>query len=525
MARRFALTVVLLGLVAAPAHAAAPASVYDAPGQMHDNACVHLVGPSAALRFADAGPTGFAVTNAFSFDPGQCLGGTVRLDLHELLPSPLGMLVFHRGGNGYLDDGNVKYGELATSDIADPLPATVPSSGGRGAACTLANEQPYQVEVRSITGRMRYKPPPNTGSSFSHYGDPGADQGDRADVHYSYLLWSFVDVRGGGHVRILLRPGQIVRPCDVAPVTMSSWDADGNVNGQVTARYVQTLAGTCPVYGWMVWSHTYTTHAPVAHAIPAPTPPPADPAPDPACPVAAPAAPPQVTTDDAQSAGAGWRLSGSLNPVGTTTSYHFDYGTDPALYGAATPAGSIFGGDDTDAVGGTTAPLAVSTTYHYRLVASNVHGTVYGPDRTFTTSVAVQPAASRVAIARLRVSPSRPHRARSRRRATARIRYRLSKRARVMLTFQRKTIGVKRSDGRCHARPRRHLRHGTPRCVRWVTVRGSLHQSRRAGATAVRFGGWLGRHQLARGRYRVRATARGTGGMRATPRRAGFTLR
>jgi hypothetical protein len=94
-----------------------------------------------------------------------------------------------------------------------------------------------------------------------------------------------------------------------------------------------------------------------------------------------------------------------------------------------------------------------------------------------------------------------------------------------MLTFQRKTIGVKRYDGSCKPRPHRHLPKGTPRCARWVKVRGSLHQSRRAGTTAVRFGGWVGRRKLARARYRVRALATGSDGVRGTVRTAGFTVR
>src|SRR4051794_2222764 len=99
-------------LAAVPAQAAAPATLYDTPGEMHNDVCVNLAGASAPLRFGDGAPTGFGVTDALAFDPGQCADGTVRLDLHEVLPSAAGPLVFHRGGNGYLDDDNVKYGEL-----------------------------------------------------------------------------------------------------------------------------------------------------------------------------------------------------------------------------------------------------------------------------------------------------------------------------------------------------------------------------------------------------------------------------
>src|SRR4051812_8945909 len=118
MARALLLILAFMALVALPAHATEPATLYDAPGQGHANFCAHLVGASAPLRFGDTGPTGFSVTNAFTFDPGQCPDGTVRIDLHEVLPSGVGPLVFHRGGNGYIDDANVKYGGLTSGDLA-----------------------------------------------------------------------------------------------------------------------------------------------------------------------------------------------------------------------------------------------------------------------------------------------------------------------------------------------------------------------------------------------------------------------
>ena len=147
------------------------------------------------LRYASGDATGFFLSTRLGFDDGRCAQGTVRLDHHERIPSPRGPLVFHRGGNGYDDAGNVKYGQLAEGDISTPLPAPVPSRGGRGAACPLAADQPaWRVRVRSIPHQMHYKRPQdvadgsNNGTSFEHYGDPGADQGDRTDIHYSYLL-------------------------------------------------------------------------------------------------------------------------------------------------------------------------------------------------------------------------------------------------------------------------------------------------------------------------------------------------
>ncbi|HLM51004.1 MAG TPA: hypothetical protein VK279_10705, partial [Solirubrobacteraceae bacterium] len=119
----------------------------------------------------------------------------------------------------------------------------------------------YEAVVRSIPTSMRYKRPDdvangdNAGATWMHYGDPAADQGDRHDVHYSYLLWSFLDVRGGGHVRALLRPGQVVQPCDVEPILMEGFDGAGDVTGTVLGRYVRIDAGGPALHGWMVWEH------------------------------------------------------------------------------------------------------------------------------------------------------------------------------------------------------------------------------------------------------------------------------
>jgi hypothetical protein len=290
--RWLAIPLITAGLVLpATAAATAPAARYDAPGQRHAPVCARLAAAHVPLRFDNATPSGFSLGDQQAMRAGGCPPGTARLDLHEVLPSPSGPLVLHVGGHGYVDPGSAKYGEVATADIAGGLPAPSPAGGGRGAACTLAAGPPSRVNVQSIPPVMHYKRPQdvasgsNSGTSFMHYGNPGADQGHGPRIDYTYLLWSFVDVHGGGMVRTLLAPGQIVWPCDVQPITMPSWDRHGAVNGSVTARYVRVLAGTCPLYGWMVWSHTYGGAAPVAHVTPLNGSAPPDPQPAPGCPV------------------------------------------------------------------------------------------------------------------------------------------------------------------------------------------------------------------------------------------------
>jgi len=74
-------------------------------------------------------------------------------------------------------------------------------------------------------------------------------------------------------------------------------------------------------------------------------------------------------------------LSGTVISQGPGT-FYFQYGTGSA-YGQATPTLPL--GSSTSAqLLAATLSLSPGTTYHYRLVASNLAGTVYGADRLFT---------------------------------------------------------------------------------------------------------------------------------------------
>jgi hypothetical protein len=88
-------------------------------------------------------------------------------------------------------------------------------------------------------------------------------------------------------------------------------------------------------------------------------------------------------------------ITGTVNPGGLGTSYHFVYGA----YGeeAKTTPGEVLGVSDYSAhpVGPRALEeLKPGTTYHYALVASNSTGARVGPDQTFTTSPATPPSAS-----------------------------------------------------------------------------------------------------------------------------------
>jgi phosphodiesterase/alkaline phosphatase D-like protein len=87
------------------------------------------------------------------------------------------------------------------------------------------------------------------------------------------------------------------------------------------------------------------------------------------------------------------KLTGTVNPKQGDTRYRFEYGTTES-YGISTV--SQHGGDGTEndiAVNQLVADLLPDTTYHYRLVAENVAGTVEGHDYTFTTGAPTPPSA------------------------------------------------------------------------------------------------------------------------------------
>jgi hypothetical protein len=74
------------------------------------------------------------------------------------------------------------------------------------------------------------------------------------------------------------------------------------------------------------------------------------------------------------------RVTGTVNPGGAQTSYHFEYGTTTS-YGLSTPDNDAGAGSADLGVSAGLSGLTPQTTYHYRLVAGGVNGN----DRTFTT--------------------------------------------------------------------------------------------------------------------------------------------
>jgi len=94
---------------------------------------------------------------------------------------------------------------------------------------------------------------------------------------------------------------------------------------------------------------------------------------------------PTATSDPASNVDEhGATVAGSVDPGGPETNYHLEYGPSES-YGSDTAPVSLSPGVDPVAVSEALGGLEPGTTYHFRIVATNVNGTVRGPDQSFTT--------------------------------------------------------------------------------------------------------------------------------------------
>jgi hypothetical protein len=282
---------------------------YNNDNQGHADFCVQLRVPTAALRYADGTPTGFSLTSSI-LRPHAGNGvscpdpGLARLDAREIVTGADGApMLFHRGGWGFSGDdpaSEVHYGHLLLSDI-DPtglrferadsasrdtgapasrwIPArTAPWMGqgqqaGNGTACDTLSATPSIVSVQSIPGDMKYLNSAQTNAiPYTIYGDPSEDLGPAADrargIRYTMLTWSWINTRGGGVARALVRDGTPFRRCVDVPAIRLSSVADAQ--SQRTTGWVEAVYGAIPsgnglLYGWLVARHQHDGEDVVAH--------------------------------------------------------------------------------------------------------------------------------------------------------------------------------------------------------------------------------------------------------------------
>jgi hypothetical protein len=116
--------------------------------------------------------------------------------------------------------------------------------------------------------------------------------------------------------------------------------------------------------------------------------------------VAVAAGPPDATTGAASNvAQTTATIAGSVNPQGTATTYHFEYGTSTS-YGLQTDEQDAGAGSAAVDVHADLSGLTSDTTYHYRVVATNAAGVTRGADRTLRTAQAPGPPGASTGSAR-----------------------------------------------------------------------------------------------------------------------------
>lgn len=252
--------------------------------------CGTLKDASAQLRYLDfgliGGPGEYSVTD--SLDSDECAAGQVRFDLHEILQSTDGRLLFHKGGQGY-DDPATPYGHLWIADLQSPAPkpqvedeppeygtpSKIPGTNDwnwndrNGVGCEPPGDFDYSVHIvqqgaaDALPADWQYKPNV-TSSRYDKYADAGAEQAE-GTAHHAYLLWSWLHQGdgettspGGGQVRALLVDRQPFLRCAVDSIDSVAYGKGTSEEvGRVTAIYGKTrTSDDAPwVYGWTIHSH------------------------------------------------------------------------------------------------------------------------------------------------------------------------------------------------------------------------------------------------------------------------------
>ena len=235
-------------------------------------------------------------------------------------------------------------------------------------------------------------------------------------------------------------------------------------------------------------------------------------------------APPVAVTGSATAiTRTGATLNATVNPSGSATTYHFQYGTT-SRYGAVAPVPDGSAGSDNAAHPERVAitGLSPNTTYHFRIVATSAGGTADGADRTFRTAKAPAPPAVAASVTRLTITPSkfqlsgrvvnhrcvaqtrRNHKQRACKRSIAlRVGFHLNLAASVKFAVQR-IVGGRLVGKRCVAPTRSNRGHRA--CFRAVNMRGSFTRKLSAGTRRFTWNGRIGGHTLGAGWYYLRAT-------------------
>jgi CSLREA domain-containing protein len=222
---------------------------------------------------------------------------------------------------------------------------------------------------------------------------------------------------------------------------------------------------------------------------------------------------PSASTGAASGVGpAAATLNGTVVTNLRATSYYFRFGKTDA-YGSRTPVQDATAGLEPAPAAAVLTGLDPSTTYHYRIVATNEDGIAVGEDASFTT------AALPDTVAPVFLSASLTRKTWTLKQGTT-FKYSLSEAAQVAFTIQRARAG--RRVGKACKKPTRANRKRT-KCTRY-SLAGRFGQGAVAGPNVRRFLGKLGGKPLAPGAYRASLVATDAAGNKSAPKRLAFKV-
>jgi FG-GAP repeat protein len=261
--------------------------------------------------------------------------------------------------------------------------------------------------------------------------------------------------------------------------------------------------------------------------------------------------PPTTATGAATGVGeSGATLNGTLGGGGSSSAY-FQYGTT-AAYGASTAIQSVGVSSSPSPLAGTIEGLAPGTTYHFRLVAENSGGVVYGADQTFTTearggvsttgsttTTTTQTTSSSPSVLRETPPPAPALQdvsqsatrwregnqlariSRAKTPTGTNFSFSLNEQAAVTFGFTQRVSG-REVSGKCVAQTEKNRRKST--CRRTVTA-GTLTFTGHSGTDKVAFQGRISAGtKLEPGSYTLVVTATNSAGARSAPKSLSFTI-
>jgi hypothetical protein len=244
----------LVGISPPPSWAAEPPATYDRAGVIHNEQCIETTADKPVVVRDVEGDQLQTAAGPLSDPPERAETCSTRPGIRFQGIEAVSAKAMTMYYTWPFEGGRQSPGFVWVDELASRPTVERDDAARNGAPAPLAPGEPaYRVTPEDIASEQLYKGP-STGRwyTYSVYGrSVGA-------AKFALMMWSWIDVRGGGIARAAVAEGEMFHPADVQPISLQSSSGEGQpANGTVTVRYGYVFNGTGRVYGWMVTSHTF----------------------------------------------------------------------------------------------------------------------------------------------------------------------------------------------------------------------------------------------------------------------------